>query len=287
MRKIKYLIIGFFLIHITSCFSKKTKESEKTVMDFFEVYNDGNIDLMLKKYDGIKLFDSYYKSDSIQLLTSKKIDDSIVTVKVKNFFTNGFGKKSIKEILFYVSQDSIGEFSRIIDSKGLTDHSEHKFFDFAKKVGSLKKEDSTDTMKNTKLKKAEILFLNLKNETLIHFFKNVIVLDWSWKSGYSGSASGKGIVKNNTSYDIPNVKYLIKYLNEKGNVITTDDGYVSYDKINSGEAKTFTFYTSYIGVASRARINLEFDDESITDYLLNSKKYTGREYEEHLNNIIK
>lgn len=283
MKPIEYLLLGLVFVILIGCSSKQKEDSEKTITIFFQGLRDSNVDVMSAKYKNIYLFDSYYKSDSIQILESKKINDTIINVKVKNFFTNGFGKKNVKEIIFYISMDSIKSFTKIIDSKGLTDHTSNKLFDFAKKIGCLKKNDSTDVQKKLKLKEAKNILYDLQIETLANFMTNVIVVDWSWDSGYSGSASGKGIVKNNTVFSIPDVRYQIKYKDKNGNVLTTDDGYVTYDKINSGESKSFTFYTSYVGNASRASIILEFDDKMIEDYLLNSKEYNGNEYEKYLN----
>lgn len=45
--------------------------------------------------------------------------------------------------------------------------------------------------------------------------------------------------------------------------------------------KPFTFYTSYVGNASKASISVEFDDDLIFDYIV-SKNYTGNEYAEYM-----
>lgn len=277
-----YYLKSLILFTLLSCSSKHIEQSENTVIQFFEAVKEADTDIMSKKYKDIIFFDSYYKSDSINIIESKKINDSIISVKVKNFFTNGFGKKSIKKIFFYVSRDSINVFSKIIDSKGLTNHKENELYDFAKKTGCLTKTDSTDVQRNLKFKVATNILHEVQLETLLDFMTNVKVANWSWRSGYGGSASGKGIVKNNTTFSIPKVKYVIKYTNGQGNVLTTDDGYVSYDKINVGESKSFTFYTSYVSNASSAIINLDFDEEMIKEYVLKSKEYDGNEYEQYL-----
>lgn len=49
----------------------------------------------------------------------------------------------------------------------------------------------------------------------------------------------------------------------------TDDGYVTYDEIRPYGMKSFSFYTSYVGDASRAKIRLEFDNDFILKTVAN------------------
>lgn len=60
---------------------------------------------------------------------------------------------------------------------------------------------------------------------------------------------------------VPKPKYKIVYKDRNGNAITDDDGYITYDALSPGSSKAFTFYTSYVGNASKASISVEFDDE--------------------------
>jgi hypothetical protein len=105
------------------------------------------------------------------------------------------------------------------------------------------------------------------------------VISWNWESGFGGSASGHGIVRNNSTYTVPNLKYKVTYRDELGSPITSDGGYVTLDALDAGESKSFTFYTSYIGGASRATIELQFDQDMIIKYLI-KKDWTGHECEE-------
>ena len=155
------------------------------------------------------------------------------------------------------------------------------FDPFAVKTGCIKKNDTTDIQINGKYLDAYLLLYRYTLDRLIDFKANVFVVDWSWKSGYGGSASGKGIVKNNTTFDIPKVKYKVKYKDRKGNDITSGDGNITYDVLKAGESESFTFYTSYVGRrASKASISLEFDEDMIKKYVLQAD-YNGDEYEIH------
>ncbi len=280
------VIISIISLLVVSCGkNEKLIESEETVTNFFNSVEKENPELMKKYYPEISSFDSYYKSDSILIKTSCFVNDSLITVSITNYFTNGFGKKSNNIVDLYLPSDSLGNYSLIGDSKGLTDHSENEMYEFAKNTGCLLKTDTTDVQMNKKFLDAQLLVYYYTLQKLLDFQTNVNVTDWSWETGYGGSASGKGIVKNNTTFNIPNVKYTIKYKNRSGNVITTDDGYVTYDKLRAGEAQSFTFYSSYVGSASRASIILNFDEDMILEYVL-SDDYTGTEYKEYMKELI-
>lgn len=118
--------------------------------------------------------------------------------------------------------------------------------------------------------KALSLYLELKMQ--------VRVTTWNWESGYSGSASGQGIARNESPYNLPNLKYKVTYKDQLGNTTTSDDGYVTYETFESGDSKSFSFYTNYIGGASRASIELLFDEKMIFEYL-SKKVWTGNECE--------
>ncbi len=275
-----YLTILFLALILSSCGKdQKLVDSENVTLTFFKSVKEGNEDLMKKTYPNISTFDSYYKSDSIKIKESKFVNDSLISVSATNYFTNGFGKKSTKDIELYLLPDSLKTYTQLNDSKGMTDHNENELYSFAVKTGCIKKTDTTDVQINEKYLDAYLLSRSFTVDKLIDFMTDVKVVDWSWKSGYGGSASGKGIVKNNSTFDIPKVKYKVSYKDRSGNEITSDDGYVTYDILRAGSSESFTFYTSYVSSrASRASISLDFDEDMIKKYVLEAD-YNGDEYE--------
>lgn len=281
--KNNYIAIIFLAILISGCGkNQELIDSENTSLKLFKSIKDGNEELIKQVYPNISTFDSYYKSDSIKIKESKFLNDSLISVSGTNYLTNGFGKTTTKDIELYLLPDSIGTYNQINDSKGLTDHNENELYTFAVNTGCLKKNDTTDLKKNQKYLTASLLQRKYTLYNLINFTTDVSVVDWSWKTGYGGSASGKGIVKNNTSFDIPKVKYKISYKDNNGNEITTDNGYVTYGVLRAGGSESFTFYTSYVGSkASNASILLEFDEDMVKKYVLKAD-YNGDEYDKFI-----
>ena len=280
MRK-NFIFLSLFLILglLTSCESSKLeKDAKKKAENFFKFLKNGDEKSLADEYNGFTNFESFYKSDS-SFVKSSKYEDEVVVVTVHNKFTNGLGKLNERDISLIFKKDSLGKL-QIFDSKGLTDFSEKSEFKFASKSGCLTKSDTTDQQIFKSLKKAEKVMLDKALEVYLELKKDVRVSDWNWETLYSGSVSGQGIVVNNSRFSIPSLKYSITYKTSSGRVITKDQGNVSYNPIPAGGSTSFSFYTDYVGNANTASIELEFDDELIYNYLA-EKNWTGKECEEY------
>lgn len=275
------IIFFLVLISFSSCEkSRLKKEAEILTKSFFSALGKEYESELKKLYSDFDNFESYYKSDTFSI---NKIDvkEGFVVVDVNNRFTNGFGKRSDREIKLILRKDVNGNLE-IKDSMGLSGIEDSDDFTFAVKVGCLDiKVDTTDQQKINAISYANLFKTEKFLEVYLELLQQVEVTSWDWRSGYGGSASGKGIVKNNSDYSIPSLKYKITYKDRAGSEITSDDGYISYNPIKPGESKSFTFYTSYVGNAERASINLEFEDEHILNYLIKSKEWTGNECSEY------
>lgn len=284
MRKFTQLSLVLILaVSILSCTGKRKELAENVTKEFFSAIKNDNSAKLEELYPDFGNIGTYYKSDEVFITETKALEDKKVSVTVDNSFTNGFGKKFNQTItLLLKPEENNKDIYKIYDSKGLTGYEEEDEYIFAVKTGVIdKNEQLTDQEIAERLKIADKMMFKYILETYIELKSDIKVSSWSWESGYGGSASGKGIVKNNSTYDIPKLKYEITYYDRHDNQITTDDGYVTYDKLSAGASKSFTFYTSYVGDANSARISLDFDTEMIQKYVT-SKSYTGQEYEEYM-----
>ncbi len=185
-----------------------------------------------------------------------------------------------KDISLFFKKDSTGQL-KLIDSKGLSEFAEKDDYIFGVSTGCINKSsDTTDQQILKAIKKAKIVMLDKAVDVYLELKSQIKVVNWTWESGYGGSGSGKGIVKNGSTFSVPKLKYKVTYKNGQGDEITSDDGYITYDVIEAGESKSFSFYTSYIGNASRASIDLTFDEDLIYKYLA-KKDWTGKECDEY------
>jgi len=278
-----FIALTFICTIYFSCQSSKIKsEAEEKTKQFFVALKSGDEKLTESFYPGFENFDSYSKSDSARI-TGTDIKDSLILVFVHNRFTNPYGKIFERNITMYLKRNSKGELI-LFDSKGLTDFSEKDNYNFGIKTGCINKDiDTTDQLVLKALKKTHLVLMDKAVEFYIILKSEVRVVTWNWESGYGGSASGKGIVKNNSELDIPDLRYKIIYKDNAGNEITSDKGSVAYDKIEAGGSRSFIFYTSYIGNASRATIDLTFDNEFILKYMA-AKNWSGKECDQFFKN---
>lgn len=259
----KQLILMTFVALSYACTDGKKKEEATTLSNkFFAALSKSDESLAKKLYPGFDEFSTYYKSDSAQV-QDVVVKDTVVMVRVLNRFTNGMGKSTQQEIWLYMKKR--GDSAMFIeDTKGLSDFSEKDAYKFGIRAGCIDAAiDTTDQRVLRAMRKADKVMVDKAVEMYRELKKGCVVETWSWDSGYSGSASGKGIVRNNTTYSIPSVKYKVTYMRSDGTEVTTDDGYVSVDALKAGSSRSFTFYTSYVGSASNARIELTFKDELI------------------------
>lgn len=273
--------VVLFLTTIIGCTGKRKELAENTVKEFFGAIKNDNESKLTDLYPDFSKIGTYYKSDEIIIKETKALKDKKVSVIVENSFTNGFGKKFSQTITAYLEPDvNNKEVYKIFDTKGIAGFEEKDEYIFATKTGCIDKNaDLTDQEIAKKLEIANKMMIKYAVDMMFELRANIKVTSWSWESGYGGSASGKGIVKNNSDFSLPKLKYKITYFDRSDNQITSDDGYVTYDKLDAGDSKSFTFYTSYVGNASSANISLDFDTELVLSYVA-KKDYTGKEFEE-------
>lgn len=283
MRHLKTILFLSLIIILVSCNnSKKRKNAENQVTKFYAAIKEGSEKKMLALYADVATLSSYYKSDTASIKDSKILKNDEIQVTTLNTFTNGYGKKFNQEIIFYLKPDPINKLDYFIyDSKGLCGYDDNTTYLFGNKTGCISKSDVTDQQIAKKMKIADELLMIKGVDVYRNLKENIQVVSWSWESGYAGSASGRGIVNNSSTFVLPELKYKITYKDIDGNQITTYDGYITYEKLNPGESKSFTFYTSYAGNAKRAFIDLVFDDKMIMDYVA-GLDYTGKEYQTYM-----
>jgi len=279
-KSFQLVIVTILVVCIIGCSNKRKELAKKTTIEFFTAIKNDDKLKIIDLYPELKDINSYYKSDECFIKEIKVLFDKKISVTVDNSFTNTFGKKSNQTITLFLKPDeNNNDLFKIYDSKGLTAYKEDDIYIYAVKTGCIDKNVVlTDQEVEEKLGKARYMLFYYTFAIGMELQLNVTVTSWDLELGYGNSANGKGIVKNNSSFDIPKLKYKITYFDRNNNEVTSDGGYVTYDILKAGGSKSFTFYTSYVGNAYRAKIGLDFDIDMITKYIV-EKDYNGNEFE--------
>ncbi len=116
--------------------------------------------------------------------------------------------------------------------------------------------------------------------TQIELSEKVKLLNWSWKTSYSGDAHSEGRVVNNLEYPIEGIKYHINYYDRSGKFMAQDDGSISKE-LYPGEKYSFTFWSSNAKYPETANLRLDFPDKVVLN-ILKSKEYKGDEYQKFI-----
>jgi hypothetical protein len=276
----KKLLTILSITLLFSCNSHKKEKAAATsiVMEFYKHLKSEDLNKAKLVYPKFGNFGLYYKSDSGQIKDVIIIDDSTAFVKTTNHFTNGFGKKFSRDIDFYLTlqKDSTNSKYLIMDTKGLAGYDGEELIQFAKSTGCITSKDTMDSDVIRKLLKADTLQMLLCSQIQGTIRKECKVTNWSWETGWGGSASGKGFVFNGSKYSIPTPQYIISY-KVGSTTVTQEEGYLSYDVLYPGQSKDFTFYTSYVGGATRASIELYVEPEKLKKYVLEQTTWDGTE----------
>jgi hypothetical protein len=191
------------------------KEAEATTREFFFSLKNEDENGLVRLYRDFSKFEQYYKSDSGKIVSTTQ-SNGIITVTVDNRFINKFGKLSQERIFLYYKVDSLGR-AILYDSKGLSDFDDNDDFIFGSKTGCIdNRTDTTDQQIIKKLKKARQVLLDRAVSLYLELKTNIRVINWDWESGFGGSASGRGIVRNGSTYNIPKLKYKVTYKDQVG-----------------------------------------------------------------------
>jgi hypothetical protein len=248
-------------VALSGCDNSK-EEAKNVVNRFFDFYKNENVDGVLTCYPSIlKLVGDNYKSDNIEIQKVILNKDKSIDVFVVSYWKNPFGKIFSRNMSFKINRTEDKKY-QICDSKGFCCFDEVHEYTFGINKEILTSLDSTDMQISNKLWEIQPIFIKEKNKLygiLDNAFK---VISWKWEtSDYSDAAYGDAIIKNTSYLDIPAVKYVITYKDYKGNDIVSDSGPVTHGVFRAGTTKSFSFYTGYVGNASKANLRISYGDE--------------------------
>lgn len=262
------------------------RQKVKTMVEnFFSVYKSEDILKTFEFYPNIiNLKGDFRKSSSIDLNIDDIIifNDVYIVVNLTHHWVNAFGVDYIEKIILYVTKK--GDTYKILDSKNFCLYNDIKLYNFALKTGAIDIfRDTTDITISDKIASTTELYnLTLdKIETNIKYGLQVNK-GWKWESSYySDYATGGAIVTNNSLFPIKNPRYIVTYKYDNGAFVTSDEGYVCYDVIMPGESRSFSWYTPYIGNATKANLKVVCDDKEWVEEIIVYLPFNGMEYSKY------
>ncbi len=291
MRKthILTLLLGLSTsIIFQSCQSVNKEDVKETVINFFSAYRDDDINQAVSIYPNIlKLKGSFRKSSSIDI--DKKdivvLNDNNIIVGITHHWVNPWGVDNTAKMKLYM--EKVGEKYSIKDSKNFCMYDDVKLYDFACRVGAISLwRDTTDVSISTKISEVGSMYEVAKMHTKYKIASGLSInKGWKWETGYySDYASGRAVVTNNTGLPIKWPKYKITYYKSDDKIIvTTDEGVVCYDILMPGQSTSFSWYTSYVGNATRANVKVVCEDEDWIEEIIANLPFNGLEYDKYNN----
>lgn len=262
------LLIGVLII---ACDNNK-EEVETTIRDFFSAVKSQDEALMTELYPDFGNLQGYYFSDSIIVHKIEKLTNKEYQVELTNKYTNGRGKTTETLMTFFTRPSDSNAPNKgyiIYDTKGFVNNKENYTYRFAQKKGYLRQARLTDQQIAQELKRIDTILIQDIRKLLDYLEKNVVVDNWNWEKGYGNTASGRGIIKNNTKYKISDLKYTINFYKKDGSKVTQDTGNI-YSGLPPYGMESFSFYTTYVGNATQASIELHFDSEFLVETTIES-----------------
>lgn len=272
MKIIKILLLAPISFFLFSCNSVNKKDVKETVENFFTAYQSSDFSETTSIYPKISSLKGNFRKSSKIDIDEKDIwviDENKIIVNLTHHWINPFGVDNSAKMRFYLSKE--GDKYKITDSKNFCMYDELDLYKYALNHGNINlSKDTTDVILANKLEDAQSAF-NLAKLSVMGEINRGLDVSWNWETGYYANyASGRGIVKNNTPYPIKSPRYHVTYYkSDDKTVITSDDGYVCYDILMPGQSKSFSWYTSYAGNASRAGVTVDCDEEWINEIVAN------------------
>lgn len=289
MKKILFNSAVVILLSSAACSCSHEKDARAAVDKFITAWKNVDEVDMKEAYPQVERLPSYFKADEASITEINSGEDDTYEAVVHMKFTNGFGKTIERDISFFAKpKDKDNKDTYIVyDSKGLASFSESgasNYYKFPKSVGAIKPEHKTDVQIAQGMSFTIPLFISYMSNVRQYLETNVTFSAFNWKKGYySDYASGNAVCVNNTQYDIPRLQYKVTFY--RGDIIVTEEnGYIGYGTLNAGASTSFSFYASYVGNATTARVEAIFDVGFMEEIVANSR-YEGNEYDEYINKL--
>lgn len=214
--------------------------SKKITNDFFNeimsLKDAQNWEKIAKIYPGIQKIFSPQPIDSFVVFEPNSVEETMI-VKANIFYKGSNVANEGEPVSLMLSKDESGNYS-IKDSKNLFKRKNLLYHQFAQKAKCfVDDKEFTDLEIMDISRKVQVFFRDKANKLEENLRPQLNLSNWKWDKN---KRKGSGKLANNTNFDLPEVKYILEFLDAKGNSKGSDYGYISREALAKGEHVNFS-----------------------------------------------
>ena len=264
MKKYLYLLLGLCLI--SSC-DKRVKQCEEATGKFFTAVMESDEDAMLKVYPLAHNMHYFPHSDSYKINSVSKTSDTLYQVSLTNTYTKGGGTVN-KEVFLYMKPEDESSMI-IVDSKGLYPKDRVNLHKYALRHNLIPKDCETDQQLGAvdDSIRSKLVGVILRMQVMSWDYFEISHVNWRL---LLDSSTGSFLITNKSSYTLDSPKYKLTYYNNRGEVVATDGGRISYSEFRPGDMIKVDIFTQHVGNAKSMRVELDLDLEETLENILDN-----------------
>lgn len=270
-----HLLILFVCLICSCTFSscdQNKKNAEQTVSNFYHSAYVRDQESMIAYYPKLEDVDCPYpKSSNFKIVNTEKNGENgyLIDIETADNVDN-------KNVSFYLEpkEESSKEYI-IVDSEGLFIPEDDELYDFALNTGCLRNHEYSDLANADGIARARVLYRFFCTVFKGNMIRDVRIDKWK---GYSKSygVQFQGVAKNDSEYDLYDVKYKIQFVDRNYDVTETYEGILFKGIFRSHTSHSFTVDIFSTG-ERQAIVDLCINEEFIKEKVKNAL-YTGNEY---------
>lgn len=257
---------------LSSCDQNK-KKAEQTVSDFYHSAYARDQKTMLANYPNLENIGYFYpKSDNFEIVKTEKNGENGYLIEIGS--TNDVDNMSVSFYLVPKDESSKNEYI-ITDSEGLFIPEDDELYDFALNTGCLRKHEYSDLANADGIARARALYRFFCIVFEGNMIRDVRIDKWKAYTKNYG-VQFQGVAKNDSEYDLYDVKYKIQFVNSNYDVTGTYEGTLIKGRFRSHTSQSFTVDIYSVG-ERQAIVDLCIDEDFIKEQV-KIAHYSGDEY---------
>lgn len=272
-------LLGFIWLEC-SCNPRNDTDIRKTIETFIVAWQQHDIPMMERLYPEVKQMDYFYSSDRAVISDISNEEGNALRVRVNSTFVTDNQQEVERKITFVITPDTHHQGCwNIRDSYGLACWDRYPYYKFALRTGCIPRGETTgDVELSRRMTRAKQMVFIYTQALYDHLSEEVQIIENNMTRNDGKQSEGVAIVRNDSEFHLPNLKYSIIFYDEGHKEVGRTNGWVTQEVLPAGEMCAFRYATPIAQGASIMYFVLDFDVEMIVDYILEYQDYDGSEY---------